>query len=123
MPVHSPSRPRALVLCCLTMAAATLVAACATLTSAPASAPQRTPDPVSTAIPRDDVTLTIVTSENAGATRALAEAFHARHPNVTVDLRYTPPRTTTRTSTANCPPTTPPTSPSSTNSARPSRTD
>ncbi|WP_030689247.1 ABC transporter substrate-binding protein [Streptomyces globisporus] len=91
MPVHSPSRARTLVLCGLATAAATLVTSCATLTSGAPSASQGAPAPVSTAVPRGEVTLTIVTSENTGTTRALAEAFHAGHPNVTVDLRYTPP--------------------------------
>ncbi|WP_183096888.1 ABC transporter substrate-binding protein [Streptomyces sp. TLI_171] len=32
-----------------------------------------------------------MSSENSGTTKALAEAFHAKHPNVTVDFQYTGP--------------------------------
>lgn len=45
--------------------------------------------PVSTVLPSTPVTLKVISSENTGTTKALAEAFHAKHPNITIDFRYT----------------------------------
>ncbi|WP_152626375.1 ABC transporter substrate-binding protein [Streptacidiphilus carbonis] len=44
---------------------------------------------VSTTVPAGRATLTVVSSENSGTTRALAAAFEKLHPGVAVDFRYT----------------------------------
>ncbi|MFD3533800.1 extracellular solute-binding protein [Streptomyces sp. NPDC058664] len=83
--------PRVAATSALLVAAMGGLTACGGLTpggGAPASQPS---GPVSTALPEGKATLTIVSSENAGTTKALAEAFHVKHPNITVDFQYTGP--------------------------------
>ncbi|MFI5527095.1 ABC transporter substrate-binding protein [Kitasatospora sp. NPDC051853] len=45
---------------------------------------------VSTAVPAGPVTLSILTSDDSPATKALARTFSEIHPNVTIDYRHTP---------------------------------
>ncbi|MFF5789682.1 extracellular solute-binding protein [Streptomyces sp. NPDC012693] len=72
---------------CALLVAATGLTACGGLT--PGGDAADTTGPVSTAMPTGKATLTIASSEDAGTTKALAEAFHARYPNITVDFQYT----------------------------------
>ncbi|MFE2729342.1 ABC transporter substrate-binding protein [Kitasatospora sp. NPDC059327] len=75
--------------CALVTAAASALTACGGLTPGANGDKPAASGPVSTALPTGATTLTIVSSENSGTTKALAEAFHAKHPNVTVDFQYT----------------------------------
>ncbi|GAA4838485.1 ABC transporter substrate-binding protein [Kitasatospora terrestris] len=82
---------RTTAMCAMLVAAATGLTACGGLTPGGSSAGPAPTGPVSTALPTGSATLTIVSSENAGTTKALAQAFHAKHPNITVDFQYTGP--------------------------------
>ncbi|WP_121830996.1 ABC transporter substrate-binding protein [Streptomyces sp. S1] len=90
MSARSFRRTRTAVACALVVAAATGLTACTGLT--PGGQAKAAPDaPVSTKIPADKVTLTVISSENAGTTKALAKAFEAAHPQVKIDFQYTAP--------------------------------
>ncbi|MEU1425339.1 extracellular solute-binding protein, partial [Kitasatospora sp. NPDC005751] len=65
------------------------LAACGGLTPGGSAGAPASSGPVSTELPTGSATLTIVSSENSGTTKALAEAFHTKHPNITVDFQYT----------------------------------
>ncbi|WP_329611679.1 ABC transporter substrate-binding protein [Kitasatospora herbaricolor] len=83
--------PRRTAATCALLVAATGLTACNGLTPGGGTKSAAPSGPVSTALPTDNATLTVVSSENAGTTKALAEAFHAKHPNITVDFQYTGP--------------------------------
>ncbi|WP_218779387.1 ABC transporter substrate-binding protein [Streptomyces sp. NRRL B-24572] len=90
MSARSLRRTRMTVACALVVAAATGLTACSGLT--PGGQAKAAPDAaVSTKLPAGKVTLTVVSSENAGTTKALAKAFEAAHPQVKVDFQYTGP--------------------------------
>ncbi|MFJ9429309.1 ABC transporter substrate-binding protein [Streptomyces sp. NPDC101490] len=90
MSARSLRRTRTTAACALAVAAATGLTACSGLT--PGGQTKAASDvPVSTKIPTDKVTLTVVSSENAGTTKALAKAFEAAHPQVNIDFQYTAP--------------------------------
>ncbi|MEU3460675.1 extracellular solute-binding protein [Streptomyces sp. NPDC006733] len=74
---------------CALLVAATGLTACSGLTPGGGASSATPSGPVSTALPTGKATLTIASSENAGTTKALAAAFHAKHPNITVDFQYT----------------------------------
>ncbi|MFE9040226.1 extracellular solute-binding protein [Streptomyces sp. NPDC007818] len=90
MSARSLRRTRTTVACSLLVAAVTGLTACSGLTPGGQSAATAS-GPVSTAMPTSKVKLTIVSSENAGTTKALGKAFEAKYPNVTVDFQYTGP--------------------------------
>lgn len=47
------------------------------------------PKAISTEIPKDDVTLTLLHGDTSGTVEALAKGFEKLHPNVKVDVRFT----------------------------------
>ncbi|MFG2504679.1 extracellular solute-binding protein [Streptomyces rubiginosohelvolus] len=79
-------RPLAVV--CTAAVAAGALSACGTPGGAPAKAAP-TDGAVSTAIPTEKVTLSILTSDESPTTKALTDAFVKKHPNVTIDYRFT----------------------------------
>ncbi|QMU71570.1 extracellular solute-binding protein [Streptacidiphilus sp. P02-A3a] len=84
------ARRRAVVTAAAVALAATGLSACGGITPGAGSQVSAAPTgAVSTAIPTGKVTLTVVSSENSGTTKALAAAFEQLHPNVTVDYQYT----------------------------------
>ncbi|MEV5583746.1 extracellular solute-binding protein [Streptomyces parvus] len=89
-PAATPRRrvvTRPLAAACTAAVAVATLGACGT----PGSAPEATPTggAVSTAIPTEKVTLSILTSDESKTTKALTSAFAKKHPNVTIDYRYT----------------------------------
>ncbi|MGW6541218.1 ABC transporter substrate-binding protein [Streptomyces sp. NPDC055051] len=89
-PAATPRRRllnRSLAGACTTAVAVGALGACGTPGTAPASKP--TDGAVSTAIPTDKVTLSILTSDESPTTKALTDAFVKKHPNVTIDYRFT----------------------------------
>lgn len=92
MSARTPRRtPRTAAMCALLVAATAGLTACGGLTPGGADKSATPAGPVSTTLPSGNATLTVVSSENSGTTKALAEAFHAKHPNITVDFQYTGP--------------------------------
>ncbi|MEV0775557.1 extracellular solute-binding protein [Streptomyces sp. NPDC050428] len=70
------------------LTAAAGLTACGGLTPGGGTKSAAPSGPVSTALPDGPATLTIVSSENVGITKALAAAFEEKHPNIKVDFRY-----------------------------------
>ncbi|GAA4832208.1 ABC transporter substrate-binding protein [Kitasatospora terrestris] len=90
MSARTSRRPaRTAAMCALLVAATAGLSACGGLTPGGTGTSAAPTGPVSTALPTGNATLTVVSSENSGTTKALAEAFHAKHPNITVDFQYT----------------------------------
>ncbi|MFF9144906.1 ABC transporter substrate-binding protein [Streptomyces sp. NPDC014861] len=79
-------RPLAVV--CTAAVAAGALSACGTPGAAPSKAAPST-GAVSTAIPTEKVTLSILTSDESPTSKALTDAFTKKHPNVTIDYRFT----------------------------------
>ncbi|QKW17755.1 extracellular solute-binding protein [Kitasatospora sp. NA04385] len=83
---RGPRRPAPAA--CAALLVAGLVSACGTPGSTAANSSADT-TAVSTAIPTDKVTLSVLSSDTSETTKALSAAFEKKHPNVTVDFRFT----------------------------------
>ncbi|WP_369201737.1 extracellular solute-binding protein [Streptomyces sp. PU-14G] len=69
---------------------AVLVTACGALTPGTAADPDRPRTvPSDTAVPREDITLTLTFADAPALVDALAAAFHEKHPHITIEPRYT----------------------------------
>ncbi|MET7755920.1 hypothetical protein ABZT27_14580, partial [Streptomyces sp. NPDC005389] len=71
------SSRRTAAMCALLVAGVSGLTACGGLTPGGDTKSSASSGQVSTALPAGSATLTIVSSENAGTTKALADAFHA----------------------------------------------